>query len=219
MTSTTAEQRMVGGAPRLVVVIEMVRPVLLFVTLLTSALTMGTEFAHVLEWGPKAGYSPTLYVRLQESLYLWFGDVGGVIYVLAVLTGVVLAALTARQPGLRILTGTAAALQVAALATFFAVVYPVNFRFPVHGSGAVPSGWAALRDRWEAGHTIGFVLFAAAFVVLLLVAFRSGPALRRRGSAAVGPNGTVDQDSTDPIGHGEADGAGPELGAEPDSAR
>jgi hypothetical protein len=36
------------------------------------------------------------------------------------------------------------------------------------GSGPVPDNWRALRVRWEAGHATGFVLFLAAFVLLLL---------------------------------------------------
>ena len=62
-----------------------------------SALTMGLEFAHVLEWGPKAGYSGPLYTRLQESLYVWYGNLGGVIYVLAVICTVALAVLAVRD--------------------------------------------------------------------------------------------------------------------------
>jgi hypothetical protein len=55
---------------------------------------------------------------------------------------------------------------------FLTVVLPVNSRFPVHGSGAVPAGWAGLRDRWEAGHAAGFVLFTVAFIMLALAALR-----------------------------------------------
>lgn len=132
---------------------------------LLTALTMGLEFAHVLEWPVKQGYPGELWVRLQESLYVWFGTVGAVLYVLAVLTGVVLAVLVRRAP-----TWWAAGLQVAALASFLTVIYPVNQRLPVTSAepASVPADWESLRVRWELGHTIGFVLFLAAFVVLVL---------------------------------------------------
>lgn len=129
-----------------------------------TALTMGLEFAHVLEWPVKQGYSGELWVRLQESLYSWFGTVGAVLYVLAVVAGVVLAVRLKRRA-----IWWAAGLQVAALASFLAVIYPVNRRLPL-GSGdrvTVPPDWTSLRVRWELGHTIGFVLFLAAFVLLL----------------------------------------------------
>lgn len=147
--------------------------------LLLTAWTMGLEFSHVLEWAPKATYSGPLYVRLQESLYVWFGNVGGVIYVLAIVACVVLAVLHRRDRAVRVLVSVSAVLEVVALIVFFTVVYPVNFRFPVYGSGAVPPDWAALRDRWELGHAIGFVLFTAAFVLLVLSALACRHATRR----------------------------------------
>src|SRR5699024_10361425 len=99
--------------------------------ILLCALTMGLEFSHVLEWPVKAGYAAELYTRLQESLYLWFGTVGGTIYVLAVVMTVVLAATQWRAPETRAWLGAAAVVELVAVATFFVVVYPVNFHFPV----------------------------------------------------------------------------------------
>lgn len=61
------------------------------------------------------------------------------------------------------------------MAQFFAVIYPVNLGFPVHGPINVPADWAALRDRWEIGHAVGFTLFTAAFVLLLLAALSTVP--------------------------------------------
>lgn len=144
----------------------------LFAAVLLTALTMGLEFAHVLEWPQKQHYSGPLYVRLQESLYVWFGNLGGVLYVLAVVATVVLAVLTRHDRGARGVLGVAAGLQVVGLASFLTVVYPVNLRLPVAGSGSVPPDWAGLRDRWEWGHTVGFVLFTASFVLLLVFLVR-----------------------------------------------
>jgi hypothetical protein len=152
----------------------MLRRSSLFAALLLSALTMGLEFAHVLEWVPKATYPGPLYTRLQESLYNWYGNIGGVIYVLAVICTVLLAVLTWRDHASRGLAMAAAAIEVAALIVFVTVVLPVNSHFPVHGSGAVPAGWAGLRDRWEAGHATGFFLFALAFILLVMAAIRGG---------------------------------------------
>jgi hypothetical protein len=74
----------------------MSRRATLFAALMLTALTMGQEFAHVLEWAPKASYSGPLYTRLQESLYDWYGNIGGVIYVLAVICTVAVALLAWR---------------------------------------------------------------------------------------------------------------------------
>ncbi|MBB5156499.1 DUF1772 domain-containing protein [Saccharopolyspora phatthalungensis] len=134
-----------------------------FAALLLTALTMGLEFAHVLEWPQKQQYPGPLYVQLQESLYVWFGNLGGVLYVLAVVVTVVLAVLTRRWP-----IAVAAGAQVIALASFLTIVYPVNLRLPVGSGGSVPSDWMALRDRWELGHAVGFALFTISFVLLVI---------------------------------------------------
>lgn len=157
-----------------------------FAALLLTALTMGLEFAHVLEWPQKQHYSGSLYVRLQESLYVWFGNLGGVLYVASVVVTVVLAVLVRHRAGTRVPVAVAAGAQVVALATFLAIIYPVNLRLPVRGGGTVPPDWTALRDRWEFGHTIGFVLFTASFVLLLVPLVRGSVTGRCRESAGSG---------------------------------
>jgi hypothetical protein len=142
------------------------------VAVVLTALTMGLEFAHVLEWPQKQHYPGPLYVYLQESLYVWFGNLGGVVYVLAVATTVTGALLIRRDRERRWQVGAAALLQVVALASFLTVVYPVNLRLPVGSAGTVPADWTTLRDRWELGHTVGFALFTTSFVLLVLAATR-----------------------------------------------
>lgn len=92
-----------------------------------------------------------LYVRLHESLYIWFGNLGGVLHVLAIVLTVATAVLLRHDPPVRRPTGATAGLEVPALATFITIVYPVNPRLPVHSAGAAPTDWAALRNRWKLG--------------------------------------------------------------------
>jgi hypothetical protein len=66
-----------------------------------------------------------------------------------------------------LVTGSALALQVAALANYFARVEPVNVRFRALSPGQVPSDFSALRAQWEYGHALDFGLVAAAFVLLV----------------------------------------------------
>lgn len=106
------------------------RRVVLFSAVLLTALTTGLEFAHVLEWPQKQHYAGPLYVRLQESLYVWFGNLGGVLYVLTVIATVALAVLARRDPGRRGVIAAAASLQVVGLVTFLTIIYPVNLRLP-----------------------------------------------------------------------------------------
>jgi hypothetical protein len=134
--------------------------------------------------GTEASYPGPLSARLQESLYNWYGNVGGVIYVLAVVATIMLAVLAWHEHASRGLAVAAATMEMTALIVFLTAVLPVNSKFPVHGSGAVPAGWTGLRDRWEAGHATGFVLFTVAFIVLPL---SEGSASRSCHSGAPGP--------------------------------
>jgi hypothetical protein len=149
---------------------------------------MGLELAHVLEWGPKAGYPPDLLRALARVAVLWFGNVGSAIFVLAIVAtaGLVVRLRRDHLPHRPVIA--AAALELVGLVVFLAVVLPVKLRFPVHGSGRVPADWAALRDRWELGHSVGFALFTAAFVLLLASALRPVSATSNAASAVNAPN-------------------------------
>lgn len=155
-------------------------------TLLLVALTMGIEFGHVLELGPKLRYPPELYLRLNTSLYAWFGPpVGAVIYFGSILATGVLTWLSRRRGAALALTATAFGLQVVAFTTFLTLIEPVNVRFRALAPGEVPADFATLRNQWELTHALGFVLFTAAFVLLLVSILMTQPAERgsRRSTA------------------------------------
>jgi hypothetical protein len=138
-------------------------------SLLLVTLTMAQLYAHVLELGPKLQYPPQLYIRLNNSLYAWFGPpLGAAINVGAVVATAVLAWLVRRQRRLRLLTGIAVLLQVAQLVIYFARVEPVNVRFRALPPGQVPDDFTALRAQWEYGHGLGFALFAMAFLLMVI---------------------------------------------------
>lgn len=139
------------------------------VSLLLVALTMGTLYAHVLELGPKMQYPPELYLRLNTSLYAWYGPpLGAAIQVGAVVATGALARMVRRQRSALLLTGAAFALQVAALVNYFARVEPVNVRFRALSPGQVPGDFIALRAQWEYGHALDFALYAVAFLLLVI---------------------------------------------------
>ena len=138
------------------------------VALLLVALTMGLEFAHTLELGPKLNYPPELYLRLNTSLYAWFGPpLGAAINTGAIVATGALVWLMRRQRPALLFIGTAFVLQVAQLANYFARVEPVNVRFRALPLGQVPSDFSALRAQWEYGHAVGFALFTVAFLLLI----------------------------------------------------
>ncbi|MGH3777261.1 MAG: hypothetical protein ACRDRR_16280 [Pseudonocardiaceae bacterium] len=140
--------------------------ILAVAAILLLALTLGLLFAHVLEMGPKLGYPPALYTRLNTSLYLFFGTVGAVVEVAALLACVALAVVVRHDRTMFLPTAVSALVQAAVLGLWFAVVSPVNDAF-IAARPAIPPGFDALRARWETGHTIDAVLLLAALIVLL----------------------------------------------------
>jgi hypothetical protein len=134
------------------------------------ALTMGTSFAHVLELPAKIHYAGEFYLRLQTSLYAYWGPprVTGLIEPAAVLSVLFLTVLCRRRPvTLRLTLAAAICLFLAFPVVFFWRVAPANTTF-FHAAhtGILPPDWNAWRMRWEAGHAIRFVLHLIAFVLL-----------------------------------------------------
>jgi hypothetical protein len=138
------------------------------VSLLLVALTMGSLYAHVLEIGPKLHYPPELYLRLNNSLYAWYGPpLGAAIQIGALAATGILVWLVRRLRRVRLFTTAALVLQAAALGNYFARVEPVNVHFRALSPGEVPSDFLALRAQWEYGHALDFALFTVAFVLLV----------------------------------------------------
>src|SRR5437764_7988696 len=96
------------------------------------ALTMGTSFAHVLEWPAKLHYSGEFYLRLQTSLYAYWGppSITGFIEPAAILS-VFLLAVFSRDclVTLRFTLGAAICLVLAFPVVFFWRVAPANATF------------------------------------------------------------------------------------------
>jgi hypothetical protein len=136
------------------------------------ALTMGTSFAHVLEWPAKLHYSGELYLHLQTSLYAYWGppSITGFVEPAAILSVIFLAVLCHRRPViLRLTLGAAICLLLAFPVVFFWRVAPANATFfQAARTGILQSNWNAWRIRWETGHAIRFVLHLIAFVLLAL---------------------------------------------------
>src|ERR1051326_3980316 len=134
------------------------------------ALTMGTSFAHVLEWPAKLHYTGEFYLRLQTSLYAYWGPPSITRFVepAAVLSVLFLAVLSCRRPVILSLTlGAAICLLLAFPVDFFWRVAPANATF-FHATQTeiLPANWNVWRMRWETCHAIRFVLHLAALVLL-----------------------------------------------------
>ena len=155
-----------------------------FLALVLSALAIGAPFAHVLEMPVRRGYDPALYVTVTHTLYRYFGSVGAVIEVGAVLAAVFWAAVLERSrtspASGRGWAVMGAACLVLAHALFWLLVNPVNQQFATWTPTAVPANWTRLRDQWEFTHAVRAGLFLTGFCGLLASAFaardRAAPA-------------------------------------------
>ncbi len=148
------------------------------------ALSVGMSFAHVLEMPVKLGYSPELYAAVNSSLYYGFGTVGAGIVVASVLLTTAWAVMAWRQRDIRRGWSVAAAVLVwAGLATWWAIVQPVNAEAsrvwtqidpgqPTTQTWQMPPEvvalWQQRHRQWEYGHTVVFLLNFGAFLTLAL---------------------------------------------------
>jgi Domain of unknown function (DUF1772) len=142
-------------------------------TIMLTALSMGTALCHLLEMPAKITYDGALWLRLLQTLYPpAFGTIGGFLEVGAVITAVVLAILIRHRQLAFGWTLLAALCLVATHATFWIWVAPVNARMLPLTPDTLPADWIALRDQWEYTHAARAVLqiiALAAFVYSILV--------------------------------------------------
>jgi hypothetical protein len=115
-----------------------------FITLVLAALAIGAPLAHVLEMPVRRTYDPALYVTVTHTLYRYFGIVGAMIEVGAVVGAVVWAAglgrsRTSAVSAHRWVVAGAACL-VLAHVLFWLLVNPVNQAFAAWTPTAVPPG-------------------------------------------------------------------------------
>jgi hypothetical protein len=153
------------------------------VAVVAAALTMGLTFAHTLELPQKLGYDAATWTHIQQSLYLYFGVVGGAVEVAAVIAAVVFAVRARGRPGGR-LAAVGAACFVTALAWWFVVVNTANAEIGGWAVDAPPSDWERWRAQWEFGHAAHFALTLAGFLTLLLATVQAAAAAGDAGVTA-----------------------------------
>jgi hypothetical protein len=146
-----------------------------FVTILLSALVTGMAFCHALELPAKMQYSASLYITVQNSLYVAFGPphIGMFIELAAPLAAIGLAVLVRkRRPSFQWTLVAIALMLLAFPVIFFAYTEPANTVFRAATPEAIPPNWEQLRAQWEYSHLARFFCHLAsfsAFVISVLV--------------------------------------------------
>jgi hypothetical protein len=136
--------------------------------------------AHLLELPVKINYAPVLYADVTSTLYRWFGLVGGVIQVGALLITCTVAYTRRKSSQAPLLWASAVALLVS-IALWAALVQPVNASWAtVIGGPDYVATYEQLRTRWEFGHVAAFCAWLAGWMGLSTAAAQHLPVLPAR---------------------------------------
>ena len=147
-----------------------------FTALLTTGLSAGIAFAHLLERPNKLTLSAQAYLAVQQHLYEGFGRVAGPIEYVALLATAGSAVVLWRRRGPLALT-LAALLSIAlALVVWQLHNGPVNAAVARWTPQSLPGDWTTYRDRWENAHAVRAGLYTLALALLSGSVVWPGPA-------------------------------------------
>jgi hypothetical protein len=144
-------------------------------SLLFAALAMGMHLAHALELAPKLQWPAELYFEVQTSLYRWFGVIGPVLEVLALVSVAALTFVSRRDRTRFRLVAVSPAMLVSGLIVWTTMVAPAH-----RGLNSwlllqeLPVDWVQLRARWQYGQAAIFALHLVGFCALAY-AIAKGP--------------------------------------------
>jgi hypothetical protein len=138
-----------------------------WVTIMFTALSMTPAVAHLLELPGKMTYTGALWLKLLQTLYTYFGKIGGLFEVGAVITSVILAILVRHRRPAFGWTLLAAACMVTAHLVYWILVNPVNRTMLPLTPETLPADWMRLRDLWEYAHAARAILQIVALGALV----------------------------------------------------
>jgi hypothetical protein len=146
-----------------------------FLTVVLTALLMGTSFAHTLEMPAKLAVDGRTWMLFQHTLYPYFAYVGAPVELGAIFTAGGLAFLMRRQRPAVYLISAAALFLAAAFAVWLVFTNAVNAETGTWTANSLPSDWAGWRSQWENSHAVRFVLHLCGFMLLARTLLISQP--------------------------------------------
>ena len=141
------------------------------ITLMLTALSLTMTSAHVLELPQKMKYDGQMYAAVNTTLYRYFTIVGGFYTITSILAAAMLAFLVRKRKSAFRWTLAGATCLGLAFGSWLTLVAPVNSEVAQAISLApesIPALWMRLRDRWEYGHAVGFILTLAGLGFLVI---------------------------------------------------
>ncbi len=112
--------------------------------------------AHLLELPQRMKFDQQLWVRVTvfENVYRFFGSVGAMFEMGAILAAIVLTILVRKHHSVFYWTLAGTLILVTALVSWILFVAPMNAEFTQWLTNPVPANWARYRDQWEYAHAI-----------------------------------------------------------------
>ncbi len=142
-----------------------------FITIILSALVTGMALCHALELPAKMQYSASLYITVQNSLYVAFGppNIGAFTEFAALLAAIGLTILVRkRRPAFQLTLMAVALMLLAFPLIFFAFTEPANVVIRNATPESIPANWEQLRHQWEYSHLARFFCHLAGMSALVI---------------------------------------------------
>lgn len=133
-----------------------------------AALSVLAPSAHVLELPNKLALDANLWLAVQQHLYRGWGPfLGGPSEIGAMVTSLILAYARRRSKAVLWPTLISFISYGCMIAVFVLMNSPVNAAVASWTATTLPLNWPDFRLRWEAGHTIAFVLSLIGLAALI----------------------------------------------------
>jgi len=143
-----------------------------WISLLSTAVTLGALTTHVLELPNQFLLDGPLWLTVQQHLHRGWGVFTGLSEITALVSSWLLLFQIRMNRAIFGLTMLACLLLSVALAVFFMLNVPANAAISAWTATSLPPDWASYRLRWETGHVIGFICVLIALLALLRALFR-----------------------------------------------
>jgi hypothetical protein len=155
-----------------------------FLTIMLTAFSLSLSMAHLLEFPQRMKFDQQLWVRVTvfQEVYKYFGDVGSIFEVGAILTAIVLIFLVRGRGSVFYWTLGGALLLVAAFASWILFVNSANAELARWLTNPVPPDWTSTRNQWEYAHAINALIKIGGLSLLVVSVLVEAPESEARRS-------------------------------------
>ena len=143
-----------------------------FISLFLMALATGVVFTHLLQHGPKANLSDSVFLSVHQILLRNYGAAVGGVESAALVSTLIMTILVRTRLAVFALTVIASACIAAMISVWAVWINPINKAVNSWAADSMPPNWAEFRDRWHRLHAIRAGLAFAGLSTLILAVLR-----------------------------------------------